>query len=153
MLFAGLAALLVLLVLPGAVSAASSDTVVVSGDIGGYIDVAVTSESLSLGTMVVGTPATASTTLTVSSSYATWGVDASDATNGGYMKNGAVALTNLFQINNGGAYDDLATPFTDFFTGSAGVGQTKPVNVQQSITAADASGTYSITVTFTGSSG
>lgn len=150
-LFTGLVVLALLLALPAAVSAAESDAVTVSGSIGGYIDVDVAAASLNFGSMVVGTPSTASTTLTVDSSYNSWGVDAS-ATNGGKMQAGTISLTNLLDISNnaGSTWTTLATPFVDFFSGTAGVDLTKTVDVRQSITSSDPSGAYSITVTFTG---
>ncbi len=159
LVFGALIALLVLLVLPGAVSAAETDTVVVSGTIGGYIDVAITADTLSLGTMTVAGPNTAATTLTVSSSFNSWGVDASDAKtpNKGYMVTAdatPIPLDTLFDISNdaGTSWHQLGTPWTDFFTGTAGTGMTETVDVKQVVTAADPAGSYSITVTFTGAS-
>jgi hypothetical protein len=149
----GLVLMALLTAMPAAVSAGATDTVTVSGSIGGYIDVAVTDATLSLNEMSVGTPGTAATTITVDSSYNSWGVDVS-ATNGGYMQGTPGNLDTLFDISNdaGSTWHQLATTWTDFFTGSAGVDQDETVNVRQTVTAADPSGTYSITVTFTGAS-
>jgi hypothetical protein len=156
-LMAGFIALAMLLAFPGAVSAAETDTatVEVSGTIGAYIDINVLNPTISLGAMSTSAPATASTTLEVDTSFASWGVDASDesASDKGYMKAGTAKLFNKFDINNGGAYRNIDVVWTDFFSGNApGVDMPNPVNVQQSITATDVQGTYSITITFTGAS-
>jgi|MudIll2142460700_1097286.scaffolds.fasta_scaffold273314_2 hypothetical protein len=155
--YVALIGLLALLVMPGVVSAAESDTVTVSGTIGGYIDVAVAADTLSLGTMTIAGPNTAATSLTVSSSFNSWGVDVS-ANNAGYMADATpdpdVPLDTLFDISNdaGATWHQLGTTWTDFFTGTAGTGMTETVNVRQIVTVGDPAGTYSITVTFTGAS-
>jgi hypothetical protein len=153
LLFGAFVALLVLLVLPGAVSAATSDTVTVTGSIGGYIDVSVTANTLDFGTMTVGgSPYSQSTAISVSSSYTSWGVDASDekAANKGYMVDGTKVLGTAFLLGKDGAsYTNIASPIVDYMSGSAGTA-TATVNAQQSVIVSDQQGSYSITVTFTG---
>lgn len=149
-LFIGLVLLALLLVLPGAVSAAEADIVTVSGSITGYIDVSVTAESLGFGAMTVaGSPYTQSTPITVTSSFPSWGVDVT-GTNSGYMTAGSTPLATAFLLGkDGSGYQTL--PITDYMTGSAGA-TTATVNARQSVVVADPVGNYAITVTFTGGS-
>ena len=154
MFIMGALALIVLLALPGAAMAADSQTVTVTGSIGGYITVSLTDTALGWETMVVGDN-TDSTTLTVSSSFANWGVDVS-ANNAGYMVDAtpepdALLGSPLGISNDGGtSYNTLSSTWTDFFSGTPGTGQTESVDVKQTISESDSSGTYSITITFQG---
>ena len=81
LVYAGLVALLVLVCLPAAVSAGLTDTVVVSGSIGGSLDVDVTPNAgVSWGAMSVGTKTDlTSADLSVTTTYPAWHVDAADA--------------------------------------------------------------------------
>src|SRR5690606_36249844 len=111
LVFGALIALLVLLVLPGAVSAASSDTITVTGSIGGSIDVTVTAD-VNFGAMTPGSTYTDTTTdLSVTSTFASWTVSATDqnaGANTGKMLSGTTPLANAFKINvNAGAFQAL----------------------------------------------
>jgi hypothetical protein len=167
MLFAGLAALFIFLVLPGAVSAATSDIVVVSGSIGGAIDVSVVDGTTGnpAGTLSFGAMSGTKTDLTsrdlkVVTTYAKWQVDAEDkkTTNKGYMVDTTAGkLTNKFQLSNNPdttpTWKDMDVVFTKFFEKtSAGAGTwTNGIGFQQVIAGGDPAGTnYQITITFTG---
>ena len=109
LVYAGLVALIALVCLPAGVSAALTDTVVVSGSIGGSLDVDVTPNGgVSWGAMSVGTKQDLTTAdLTVTTTYPVWHVNAADAsvTHKGYMNDvtSNFNLTNAFQISNNGA--------------------------------------------------
>jgi hypothetical protein len=155
-LFIGLVLLALLVAMPAAVSAAASDTVTVSGSIGGFIEVDVAAATLSLGSMTVAGPNTAATTMNVNSSYAAWGVDVS-TTNSGKMvdttPNPDLTLTNPLQFSNDVGVNWHTVSMTDFFTGSAGPIHSETIDVKQEIVTADPAGdNYSITLTFTGAS-
>jgi hypothetical protein len=147
----GLVVLALLIVLPAAVSAAESDTVTVTGSINGYIDVSAASKSLSFGAMTVsGSPYTQSTSITVITSYPSWGVDVA-GTNDGFMYDSATStkLATAFQLGkNGLNYTTL--PITDYMSGLAAGETTATANARQAIVTADPVGSYSIIVTFTG---
>jgi len=160
MLFIGLVLLALLCAMPAAVSAALTDTVVVSGSIGGSLDVDVTPNvGVSWGAMSVGTKTDlTSADLSVDTSYAKWHVNAADAktTNKGYMVDATAGnLSNSFQIsNNGGStWTAMTGTFTNFAqktSNGAGVWPSD-IGLQQVIAEADEAGTnYQITVTFTG---
>jgi hypothetical protein len=158
-LFVGIVALMVLVCLPGAVFAAPTDTVVVSGSIGGSIDVDVTPDAgVSWGVMTVGTRTDTTTAdLNVTTTYNAWRVDAADAktTNKGLMVDAGTGrfLTNPFQVSNGGA---VWTPMTGSLLfqqlSSDGAGtHLYDIGLQQVIAATDeAADNYQITITFTG---
>lgn len=158
-LLIGFVVLVALVCLPAGVSAATTDTVVVSGSIGGSIDVDVTPDvGVSWGGMTIGTRTDlTSADLNVTTTYPAWHVDAADAkgTNTGYMVNGTTNLTNPFQLSNNGG--SSWTPMTGVFTnfqqltsGGAGI-HTYNIGLQQIIAASDAEGAnYQITITFTG---
>lgn len=151
--YMALVGLLALLMLPGAVSAASSDTITVTGSIGGSIDVIVTAD-VNFGAMTPGnTYSDTNTDLTVSSTFPSWTVSATDqnaGANTGKMLSGAIPLTNAFKINvNSGTYQGL--PFSPILTGGAG-SAAADIGFQQQVVSGDQAGTYSITVVFTGAS-
>lgn len=148
-LFTGLVLLALLLALPAAVSAAENDIVTVTGSINGYIDVNVAAETLAFGAMTVAaSPLTQSTSLTVTTSYTSWGVDVA-GTNDGFMADGVTKLATAFQLGkNGAGYTTL--PITDYMSGTTAGVTTATVNARQSIVTADPVGNYSLTVTFTG---
>jgi hypothetical protein len=160
-LLIGLVMLAVLVCLPAAVSAAESDTVVVSGSIGATIDVDVTPNTVvSWGTMAVGIRQDLGTvSLNVTTTLPAWHVDAADAkeTYKGYMVNGTTNLTNPFQLSNDGStWIPMTGTFNNFqqlSSGGAGI-HNYPVRLQQVIAATDAEGSnYQITITFTGGAG
>jgi hypothetical protein len=149
----GLVLVALLVALPGAVAAANSDTIVVSGNIGGDISVSITGD-VTFGAMTPGNTYTDTTTdLSVSSTFPLWTVTATDQNAGadtGKMLSGTTPLTNPFQINkNGGAYQGL--PYNAILTGSAGT-TSADIGFQQQIVSGDLAGSYSITVVFTGAS-
>lgn len=158
-LLVGIVLLAALACLPAVVSALPSDTVVVSGSIGGSIDVDVTPDAgVSWGLMSVGTRTDlTSADLNVTTTYAAWHVDAADAkvTSKGYMVNGTSNLTNPFRLSNnaGIAWTPMTGTFTNFqqlTTGGAGV-HPYDIGLQQVIAATDPEGSnYQITITFTG---
>lgn len=151
--FTGLILIALLVALPGAVSAAPSDTVIVSGSIGGSIDVTAGSD-IDFSSMAVGTE-TGSVSTSVTTTYTTWYLRASDAsaTNKGYMvRAGPVALQNPIRI--GTETNPTAVLTTNPYvvrTGTAAGTFTDTVNVAQQIVGTDAAGSYSITITLTGS--
>jgi|WetSurMetagenome_2_1015567.scaffolds.fasta_scaffold02485_5 hypothetical protein len=157
--YAGLVALMVLFCLPAGVSAATTDTVVVSGSIGGSLSVDVTPDAgVSWGAMSGTKTDLTSADLTVVTTYPAWHVDAADAktTNKGYMVDATAGkLTNAFHIsNNGGSVWTAMTGSLNNFAQktTAGAG-TWPfdIGLQQVISGTDPAGSnYQITVTFTG---
>jgi len=160
-LFVGIVVLVALVCLPAAVSAADNDFVVVSGSIGGSIDVDVTPNGgISWGAMTVGTKTDLLTAkLNVTTTYPAWHVNAADAKvdSKGYMVNSTTPLNNPFQLSNNGALGPwipmTGTGFTNFrqaLSGGAGINNSD-IGLQQVIIAGDAEGTnYQITITFTG---
>lgn len=115
------------------------------------ITISVSPESIDFGNMAAGETVSDSTGVTVTVDGGTaWSVTAS-ATNGGYMMDDTTPLVNLFQLSNDGTnFQDMDLDFSDFLTGSAGSGDDGTAYAQQLIDAADAPGSYSITLTFTG---
>ncbi|HII75555.1 MAG TPA: DUF3344 domain-containing protein [Methanolinea sp.] len=107
--------------------------------------------SIDFGTMQAGVDETGSKVVNVDVTGGTpWSVTAT-ATNGGYMISGATPLTNPFQLSNDGStFQAMTTNFVNFMNGSAGVDGSDTADVKQAIVSADAPGSYSITLTFTG---
>jgi hypothetical protein len=166
LLLLGIVALVVLVCLPAAVSAGLDDTVVVSGSITGYISVDVTPDAgVSWGAMIPGTKQDLTTAdIVVTTTYPTWGVDATDAKatpEKGFMFDTATSfnLTKAFKITS-----DTVTPgpwvamdgtFTNFVQKTADGAGTwgNDIGLQQVIEGTDEAATaYSITITFTGHS-
>ena len=116
------------------------------------IDVTVSPTSIDFGTMTAGVDETGSTTVNVDVTGGTaWSVTGS-ANNGGYMSTGTVHLANPFQLSNDGTnYQAMTSDFADFLSGAAGADGSGTADVKQAIATADAPGSYSITLTFTGS--
>jgi hypothetical protein len=161
-LLMGIVVLVALVSLPTAVSAAFNDTVVVSGSIGGSIDVDVKPDAgVTWGTMAVGTMTDlTNATLNVTTTYPAWRVDAADAKGAfkGYMVDSVAGnLTNPFQLSNNGApgpWIPMTGTFTNFQslgpTGGAGI-HNYAVGLRQVIAITDpAAANYQITITFTG---
>jgi hypothetical protein len=156
LLFGAFVALLVLLVIPGAVSAGDDDFVTVHGSISPAFDITVTADELYFGPMTAGTY-DQSTIITVTSNLASWSVDASDidadtkGDNTGFMAldaTGTQPLQTLFQVGKNGAdYRNIATPILDYMTGGVS-GGSATVNVRQQVVAGDPAGDYFITVLF-----
>jgi PKD repeat protein len=116
------------------------------------IEVTVIDAAIDFGTMQAGVDETGSTTVNVDVTYGTaWSVTAS-AANGGYMMAGTTPLASPFQLSNDGTnFQAMTSNFANFMTGFAGADGSGTANVKQSIAPADAPGSYSITLTFTGS--
>jgi hypothetical protein len=161
LVYAGLVALMVLVCLPASVSALPTDTVVVSGSIGGSISVDVTPDAgVSWGAMPVGTKTDLTTAdLSVTTTYPVWHVNAADAsvTHKGLMNDATTNfnLTTPFQIsNNGGTgWTAMTGTFTNFAQKPSNGAGTWPfdIGLQQAIVAGDDAATnYQITITFTG---
>ncbi|OPX69426.1 MAG: hypothetical protein A4E37_00417 [Methanoregulaceae archaeon PtaB.Bin056] len=114
--------------------------------------ITVTPASIDFGTMQAGVDETGSSTVSVDVTGGTaWSVEAS-ASNFGYMTTGTVNLANPFQLSNDGTnFQAMTSDFSDFLTGAAGVDGSDTADVKQAIAAADAPGSYTITLTFTGS--
>jgi hypothetical protein len=153
MLLAGLAALLVLLVLPGAVSAATdSKTVTVTGSIGLSVSVGVSPATVDFSTMQAGTEESSQTTVTVTTTSASWNVLASDnnaATKGYMYRTGPVKLTNALRFGKtADPTGTLVTDQTNFMSGTAAGTHTQIAYVEQDIAPADAQGSYTMTITF-----
>ncbi len=115
------------------------------------IEVTVDPATISFGTMAAGDTKTGSTAVDVDVTYGTdWYVTAS-ASNGGYMGTGSANLATPFQLSNDGTnFQEMTSNFANFMTGAAGVDGSDTADVKQVIDAADAPGSYSITLTFTG---
>jgi hypothetical protein len=158
---AGLVALVVLVCLPAAVSAALTDTVVVSASIGGSLSVDVTPDAgVSWGALNVGTKTDlTSADLSVVTTYPAWHVDAADAnvSHKGYMYDTATTykLANPFQIssNGGTGWTAMTGTFTNFAQKTTDGAGTWPsdIGLQQVIAAGDEAATnYQLTITITG---
>jgi hypothetical protein len=151
-------ALVALVLLPAAVLAGPADTVVVSGSIGGYIDVNVTPDAgVPWGLMTVGTKTDLTTAdLEVNTTYNAWHVDAADAKapNKGRMVDGTLVLTQPFFLSvNGGTFQSMMNTYTNFAqltSNGAGVWSYN-IGLRQEIVPGDEAGTnYQITLTYTG---
>lgn len=160
-LFIGLVLLALLCAMPAAVSAGLTDTVVVSGSIGGSLSIDVTPDAgVAWNEMVIGTKTDlTSADLSVVTTYPTWHVDAADAKtpNKGYMYDTLTSnpLSNAFEIsNNGGTgWTAMTGSFANFAQKTSNGAGTWPydIGLKQVITAADEATTnYQITITFTG---
>jgi hypothetical protein len=159
--FGAFLALLMLLVLPGAVSASNEADVNVIGQIGSTFDITVGLTQLRFGEMSAGNTYTNSTTITVTTNLPSWRVDASDKDAGtkgelaGYMitsltENPMIKLQTLFELGKDGTYGaDIANVVEDYMTGDS-TGGSATVNVQQQVVENDPAGNYFITVYFTG---
>jgi hypothetical protein len=160
LVYVGLVALMAFVCLPAAVSAATEDTVVVSGSIGGTLSVDVTPDAgVSWGAMSVGTKTDlTSADLSVVTTYPAWHFDAADAktTDKGFMVDATVGkLDNAFKISNneGTGWTAMTGSFTNFAQKTSDGAGTWPTDIglQQEITATDeAASNYQITITFTG---
>jgi hypothetical protein len=164
LVYAGLVALMVLVCLPATVSAGLTDTVVVSGSIGGSLDVDVTPNAgVGWGAMSVGTKTDlTSADLTVTTTYPQWHVNAADTNvpHKGLMNDVTTNfnLTTPFQVsNNGGSgWTAMTGTFTNFAQKTSSGAGIWPydIGLQQVIIAGDEAATnYQITITFTGSAG
>jgi PKD repeat protein len=118
------------------------------------IEVTLGSSSVTLANMVRGSEATGSTTVNVvASNGASWSVAAADGktTNKGYMVSGTTPLAGPFQLGkNGAAYQDLRSDYTSFMSGSTMGSFSATASLKQPVATGDGTGTYGITVTFTG---
>ncbi|MGA7727260.1 MAG: hypothetical protein WCC72_11320 [Dehalococcoidales bacterium] len=157
--------------MPLAVSAASTGTQTFSGNlVGSTIDIVVPTISSSFGTFKFGDNVLSSSdsgTVTVtfnSQSPKTWSVTAYDhsaGANNGHMVFGTTPLTNAFDISTDGiGWYNSASGDGLTYGGTVASGPTYsptaplPFHVMQNISSSDtAPGTYSITITFTGSLG
>jgi hypothetical protein len=149
-----LIALLTLLVLTGAASAASTDAINVTGNvIAGYIDVSVTND-VTFGTMTPGMNTIPNTTvLGVTTTLPSWAVTAADQNTGavtkGYMRMGINKLSNYFLINMTSRPDhDISNPY-EILQGTVPTA-TANIGFKQKVVDTDAPGAYTITVVFTG---
>jgi hypothetical protein len=164
LVYAGLVALMILVCLPAGVSAAQADTVVVSGSIGGSIDVDVTPNGgVPWGLMSLGTKTDLTTAgLNVTTTYPAWHVDAADASasHKGFMYDTATTfnLSTPFRISKDGGtgWTAMTGTFTNFaqkVNSGAGVWPST-IGLQQVVAPADeAASNYQITITFTGAAG
>jgi len=155
LVYAGIVALLVLVLLPAGVFAAGSDTVTVSGSIGLSMDVSASPKTIDFGSMAAGVDETGTTTVTIATTSTNWAVSASDsrsATKGYMYKTGDVKLTNPFQLSkDGSTYSSMVSDMGTFMSGTTAGSHNQVAYVKQAIEGADSSGSYQITVTFTGS--
>lgn len=155
MIFGAFIALLVLLMLPGAVSAATdTDAVTITGSIGLALDVSVSPDSISFDTMSTMAEESGQTTVSLTTTSASWSVAAADLNSGtkGYMyRPGPVTLTNALRFGKtANPTGTLQTDMVDFMSGTApATGTTQIAYIEQDIAAADASGSYTMTITFT----
>jgi hypothetical protein len=152
---------LALLVIPGVVSAATTNEYIY-GTIPTRLEIWVYPSSISYGTMVApnqGVPVFYESGATVyvnSQSNTPWTVDMADQyTPKGYMKYyyyGTTLINPMRAAYGPGEtypYHDLTSDWTGFWSGVMGTGQTQPVYFNQTVDYNDAAGSYSITVTFT----
>lgn len=155
LIFGALIALLALLILPGAVSAAEdSDTVTISGSIGLAVDVSVSPASINFDTMSTGVEESGQTTVSLTTTSASWSVTAADlnaATKGFMYRAGPVPLVNALRFGKtANPTGTLVADMTDFMAGTAPItGATQVAYIEQDIAATDASGSYTMTITFT----
>jgi hypothetical protein len=154
LLFAGIIALVVLLVFPMAVSAAN--TVSINGFVPVTQSIDVGPSSFNFGSMGAVNIAGPSY-VDVTTSSTSWHVDATSSgnTTAGYMANTTQAkwLGAAFNMSyvNGPTWHQTTSvsgPWTTFMSGSAGH-YNQTVYVQQLVAPTDSSGTYSIVATFT----
>ncbi len=133
------------------VTVAGKTSNAVSFTVNAFITVTAPS-SISLGLMTAGAATAGSSTDdgTVDTNYPSWVVTAEDkkvGTNDGYMVNGGeTPLTNIFQIskdNNNWVNADSGITY--------GSVTSLPFYVRQAVTQSDPGGSYTITITFTGS--
>jgi hypothetical protein len=154
MLFIGFVLIALLVAMPAAVSAAGSDTVVVSGNIGTTMEVNAIATAIDFSAMQNGTPETGSTNVNVVTTSTSWNVkvsDANSATKGYLYKTGPVKLT--YPLNFGTTSDPtvtLVTDYSNFMTGTTAGSFDQMAYVKQIIALADTSGAYTMTITFTG---
>jgi large repetitive protein len=108
-------------------------------------------DTIDLGYLTAGLTKTGSVALTglVATNAATWSVEVKDQANGGFLKAGSTALgTGKFQIDKAaGPYVDSDTGFS--YTQLDGVSPT--LYYSQAVPASPTAGSYSIVLTFTGS--
>jgi hypothetical protein len=151
---AGLVALVMLVAMPAAVSAAGSDTVVVSGSIGTTMEVNALAATIDFGSMTNTTPATGSTNVNVVTTSTSWNVKASDAntaTKGYLYKTGPVKLTYpLYFGTVASPTGTLVTDISNFMSGTSAGSFDQMAYIKQVIAVADSSGAYTMTITFTG---
>jgi len=119
------------------------------------ISVNVAPASIDFGTMSAGVDETGSTQIAVTTDGGTaWSVTAADGKtiDKGYMTSASNKLAAAFQLaNGGGSFSAMTSDITGFMTGTPNEDRTDTANVKQAIGAADQPGSYSITLTFTGS--
>lgn len=147
-------ALMAALVIPGAVIA-DSPTTQVTGQIGEAEILVTAPGTISFGQFVVGDNIAHSVnngTVAVTSNSrneteVTWQVTAADATNGGFMKNGATPLNSKLEISKEGTTYAVADTGV-IYTGNGN--GTLPFWAKQNIVGNETVGEYSITITFTG---
>ena len=151
LLFAGIIALVVLLVFPMAVSATT--TVSINGFVPVTQSIDVGPSSFNFGTMgAVNTAGPSYVAVTTSSTN--WHVDATSLgnTTAGFMANTTYAKTlgAAFNMTKTGSppYTNTTSPWPNFMSGGAG-NFNQTVYVQQLVGPTDTSGTYSIVATFT----
>ena len=148
-------ALIALLVLSGAVSAAGSDTVVVNGNIATTMEVNAAAASIEFGSMVAGTEESGSTNINVVTTSTSWNVKASDertATKGFMYKPTDIKLTNALRFGKtADPTGTLVTDFASFMSGTTAGSFDQMAYIEQDIAPADQQGTYTMTITFTGS--
>lgn len=119
------------------------------------IEITLGSSTVKLTNMVPGQDASNQTTVNVVASNGnSWSIKASDekTTNKGFMVKGSTPLSSAFQLGkNDGDYRALTSDYTSFMSGSTMGSHSATANLKQPVVEGDASGTYGITVTFTGS--
>jgi hypothetical protein len=149
--------LMAALVIPGGVVAGvpAGPTTEVTGNITEATITITAPSAIAFGNFVfgdnIGQSATDGTvTVTPASRNGTavpWSVTAADATNGGFMMNGATPLLSKLQISKvNSGYTDADTGIT--YTGNGN--GTLPFWAKQNIAGSEATGAYTITITFTG---
>jgi len=164
LLLIGLVVLVALVCLPAVVSAAESDTVVVSGSVSSIIDVSVTPDSFPMVPsgeyMIVGEnhqsgTSTQPTDVYVTTSLPTWRLTISSDGNMKTADNTAV-LNQPFRwkysaTDASEAYKDLTSAGAVFYDGTGTTPSHHFPGFMQEVLGTDPAGAYSITITFTGS--
>jgi hypothetical protein len=143
--------LAVILAFPIAVSA--GNTVTVTGQIGNTFSLSVDNATLNFPSLQTGeNPLPDPTTLTITTSSESWNVDTT-STNGGYMNaGGAKNLQTPFELSLDGSTWNTDTGSWAMISSTTPGITVQPVYMRQNVLTNDAEGSYSITVTFTGSS-
>jgi len=137
---------------PLAVSASNTGDTTITGTVTGVIEVTVPG-GFAMPSLVPGTsPESGAKTATVDCNNTAWELDVKGSDNGFMVDSTPTALANAMKIKGGDINDYTALTGSDqsLKTGGAGTTTINDIYFQQTVAWTDAPGSYSITVTFTG---